>query len=141
MSSQVDNTLACPSCGEINHIEKMGTDAGCLCWKCHYPLFWAHVGERRPNDDGIDRSAVDLGTRECPNCHLINELNAPVCLKCNFDFRPKPVEPVVVPPPPPPPPVPIIVPQAKRLIWPWVALGVALVIGIGLLIWLLVAVS
>ena len=140
--------ITCPTCGTVSHFDELGRDASSFCRTCDYPLFWVRSAQLAAagsgGDAGLRRLPGTVGrasvaTLECPACTEPNLVSAAICIRCGADLHPAPA-PEALPPPPPtvvyePPPPP---PPARRPVWPWVALIVALLIGITVLVVLLV---
>jgi hypothetical protein len=146
--------VTCPNCQTVSWFEELNRDAGAFCRKCDYPLFWVRstrlAGPGAAGDAGLRRLPGTVGlegipTVDCPECSEPNPESRVICVRCGADLHPPPpTEPVYRPPPSPPPPAPVVYqpppppPPPKRLIWPWVLLGVLFVIGVVLLVVLLV---
>ena len=142
--------ITCPSCGTVSYLEELNRDSTAFCRKCDFPLFWTRAtrlaGDPDPaGDTGVRRlpgtaGRIAIATFDCPVCTEPNPVNASICIRCGSLLHPPPPEPIPEPPPPPvvyeppPPPPP---PPPKRVIWPWVALGVLFLIGLTVLIVLL----
>jgi hypothetical protein len=146
------NPVTCPTCGTVSYFEELKRDASAFCRVCDFPLFWVRstrlAGDDGPNGDaGLRRlpgtaGRVAVATLDCPVCTEPNPVSGVVCIRCGSPLHPAP-EPVPAPTPTPPPPVvyqppPPPPPPPKRVIWPWVLLGVLAVIAAVILVVLLV---
>jgi hypothetical protein len=147
------NPLTCPTCGTVSYFEELKRDATAFCRVCDFPLFWVRstrlAGEdETTGDTGLRRlpgtaGRVALATMDCPVCTEPNPVSGVICIRCGSPLHPAPPEPVPQPPtpppvvyhPPPPPPPP---PPSKRIVWPWVLLGVLAAIAVVILVVLLV---
>jgi hypothetical protein len=139
--------ITCPDCGTVTAFDQIQRDSTEFCQHCDYPLFWARPdGPTLVSTNGTDVSRrrlpgtggrLVIGSRPCPVCGEQNPLNGVHCIRCSSLLDPPPVVATPAPQPPgppalPPPPVP-----AKNW-WPWIALGVGVVIllvGLGFWIW------
>jgi hypothetical protein len=138
--------ITCPTCGTESFFEEVGRDAAAFCRVCDYPLFWVNtvklgVQSGELGDTGLRRlpgtaGRIAVAMLACPNCTEPNPVTASICIRCGADLHPVPPV-VVVPLPPPPAPPPPPPPPPKRVIWPWIVLGVLAVIAVVLLIVLL----
>jgi hypothetical protein len=134
--------ITCPTCGTVSYFEELNRDATAFCRVCDYPLFWAR--NTRLADDSADDAdtglrrlpgtagRVAIATLDCPVCTEPNPVTGVVCIRCGSLLHPPPAAPAPEPPPtqpvyyvPPPPP-----PPPKRVIWPWILLGVLFVLGV-----------
>ncbi len=139
-------TITCPECGTITTFDQIQRDSTEFCQRCDYPLFWARPdGPALVSTSDIDVSRRRLpgtggrlvvGSRPCPECGEQNPLNGVYCIRCSALLDPLPVpEPPPPPAPLPPPPPP---PEPVRNWWPWIVLGVGVVIllvALGYWIW------
>ena len=139
-------TITCPECGTITTFDQIQRDSTEFCQRCDYPLFWARPdGPALVSTSNIDVSRRRLpgtggrlvvGSRPCPECGEQNPLNGVYCIRCSALLDPLPVpEPPPPPAPLPPPPPP---PEPARNWWPWIVLGVGVVIllvALGYWIW------
>lgn len=135
----IDTTeVTCPSCGTVSHFEELGRDGDGFCRTCDYPLFWARAprqdgGLSDSGDEGLRRlpgtgGRITVATINCPVCTEPNSLSATICIRCGADLYTVPA-PTVQEPLPAPPPEPVAEVVQRRVIWPWVALLILLVVG------------
>jgi hypothetical protein len=139
--------ITCPTCGTISYFEELDRNAEAFCRVCDFPLFWARATRLAGADDdagggGLRRlpgtaGRVAIATLACPVCTEPNPITGVVCIRCGSDLHPAPPTVVIPPPPPPPEPEPVPLPPPRRVIWPWILLGVLAVIAVVLLIVLL----
>jgi Double zinc ribbon len=139
--------VTCPTCGTDSYFDELNRDSAAFCRVCDYPLFWAlapRLGAAEDEGDtGLRRlpgtaGRVAIATLACPVCTEPNPLGGSVCIRCGADLHPAPATALVqelppppLPPPPPPPPPP------KRVLWPWILLGVSALVALGLLLFFL----
>jgi hypothetical protein len=144
--------ITCPVCGTVSYFEELNRDASAFCRVCDFPLFWVRSArlagpDEASGDAGLRRlpgtaGRVAVATLDCPVCTEPNPVSAEICIRCGSQLHPAPPEPAPEPTPAPPPPVvyqppPPPPPPAKRVIWPWVLLGVLAVIAVVILVVLL----
>lgn len=139
--------ITCPTCGTESYFEELGRVAEAFCRVCDYPLFWAS-GARLGADDAPQGDAglrrlpgtagrVAVAMLACPVCTEPNPVTGKICIRCGADLHPAPPTVVLEPPPPPPEPEPAPLRPPRRVIWPWILLGVLAVIAIVVLVLLL----
>jgi len=119
--------ITCPDCGTVTAFDQIQRDSTEFCQHCDFPLFWARPdGPALVSSNGTDVSRrrlpgtggrVVVGSRSCPVCGEQNPLNGVHCIRCSSLLDP--------------PPAP------TRNWWPWIALGVGVVILlVGLAFWI-----
>ena len=135
--------ITCPQCGQQTELLMVRRSSDEFCTHCDYPLFWAPstVPTTSPGVNSGDTlrrlpgagGRTHVGSKICPDCGELNPMGNVLCLRCNAELDPRPVEPEpeFIPPPPPPPPEPEPEPVVIATPWWWWVLAAALTLAIG----------
>jgi len=94
--------ITCPDCSMLSDLPVINRTADEFCPKCDFPLFWASaaVGEQgfaSDTDANLRRlpgssGRRSIGTRACPHCGELNEINANHCVRCEGEMDPAPMQ-------------------------------------------------